>query len=399
MKRQSGLTALCQLIGDRILRSPQQRIPFAEFMELALYHPEHGYYVQLPSQLGFKGDFVTSVHLSNDFGELLAEQLAEMWQRLGCPQPFHLVEMGPGQGLLADIILAHLKARYPDCLAAVHYTLVEQSPALKTEQQTRLQAWQGQGVPLRWCSLTDLSPDSVIGCFFSNELVDAFPVHRVTVTEQGLQEQYVAVADDGISPFQMTLGPLSTPGLANYFEQHGITLASPPYPAGFTTEVNLAALTWIEAVAQALHQGYVITIDYGYPADRYYSPARSQGTLQCYYKHAYHNDPLVNVGQQDITAHVDFTALEQHALRRGLETLGSVPQELFLMALGLGDRLNELSQWQGTDGATITEAIRRRESLHQLMSPMGLGKFTVLVQGKGLTELAPKQLKGLAIPS
>ena len=399
MERQGDLTVLQGLICDRIRRSPQQRITFAEFMELALYHPEYGYYSQSASQLGFKGDFITSVHISNDFGELLAEQLVEMWHQLGRPQPFQLVEMGPGQGVLADIVLTYLKTQYPDCLQAVHYTLVEQSIALRAEQQTRLQAWQMHGVPLRWCSLAEISPGSVTGCLFSNELVDAFPVHRVVVTEQGLQEQFVSIVGDTQSSFQMGLGPLSTEALVSYFEQYEMTLANPPYPIGYTTEVNLAALEWLKTVAQRLHRGYVMTIDYGYPANRYYSPARSQGTLQCYYKHAYHDDPLVNVGRQDITAHVDFTALEQHGQKNDLETLGCIPQELFLMALGLGDRLNELSQWQGTDSATLTKAIRRREAIHQLMSPMGLGKFTVLVQSKGLTEAAQKRLKGLTLPS
>ncbi len=115
----SSLVALHQVISDRIAESPDQRISFAEFMELALYHPQYGYYARNRSQLGFRGDFVTSVHLGNDFGELIAEQLAEIWCKLAYPNPFQLVEMGPGQGLLADTILSHLQACYPDCLGAV----------------------------------------------------------------------------------------------------------------------------------------------------------------------------------------------------------------------------------------------------------------------------------------
>ncbi|MBE7380517.1 MAG: class I SAM-dependent methyltransferase [Leptolyngbya sp. SIO1E4] len=398
MKLQPGSPALCQLICDRMARSPQQRIPFAEFMELALYHPQHGYYAASSAQLGHTGDFVTSSHLDNDFGELLAAQLAEMWHQLNYPHPFQLVEMGPGQGHLAETILSYLQRQHPDCLAATHYILIETSPALKTEQQTRLQPWQAQGVSLNWCALTDLPQDSVTGCFFSNELVDAFPVHRVMLTDTGLQEQYVTPSTQGQPLFEAVVGPLSTPALADYFDPLGIRWDSPPYPVGFTTEVNLAALTWMKDVAQKLHQGYVLTIDYGYTAERYYSPTRSQGTLQCYYRQAYHNDPFVNVGQQDITAHVDFTALARQGQHSGLETLGSTPQGLFLMALGLGDRLNELSQLQGTDGATITYAIRRREALHQLINPMGLGNFTVLLQGKGLTAATQKHLRGLATP-
>ncbi|NER82125.1 MAG: class I SAM-dependent methyltransferase [Leptolyngbya sp. SIO1D8] len=398
MKVDFGSPALCQLIQEHISRSPQQRITFADFMELALYHSQHGYYGANLSQLGFTGDFVTSSHLGKDFGELLAEQFVEMWQHLACPVPFQLVEMGPGQGLLADAILSHLKTQYPDCLGAIHYTLIETSPALKTAQQNRLQSWQVQGIPLNWCALQTLPCHTITGCFFSNELVDAFPVHRVTLTEVGLQEQYVITSTHTNAFFETVVGPLSTPDLEHYFQQVGVALTLPPYPVGFTTEVNLAALNWITDVAQKLCQGYVLTIDYGYEADRYYRPTRSQGTLQCYYQQAYHNDPFINVGQQDLTAHVDFTALEKWGQQNGLEPLGKTPQGLFLMALGLGNRLNTLSQLQGTDRDTITYAIRKRESLHQLINPMGLGNFTVLVQGKGLKTASQRNLKGLSIP-
>jgi len=238
----------------------------------------------------------------------------------------------------------------------------------------------------------------VTGCFFSNELVDALPVHRVTLTAAGLQEQYVTLTGDEQQPFTPTLGPASTPQLTNYFRWLNIPLTQPPWPEGYTTEVNLAALDWLTQVAERLHRGYVLTLDYGYTADRYYSPTRSQGTLQCYYRHAHHNDPLINIGQQDITAHVDFTALERQGDRCGLSTLGHVPQALFLMALGLGDRLNQLSQLQNTDSQTVRYALQRREALHQLMNPMELGKFNVLIQGKGLTDPNQRPPKGLTVP-
>lgn len=401
MQSSIGSPELCQVISDRILQAPEQRLPFAEFMALALYHPQYGYYTTRHSQLGFGGDFVTAAHMGKDFGELLGEQLGEMWGHLGCPDPFHLVEMGPGQGLLAETILAYLQKAKADCFAAIQYTLIEVSPALRSLQQQRLQPWSDLGIPLTWCTLEDLSPSSLTGCFFSNELVDAFPVHRVMLTETGLQELYVAVSEpsDNLNQrFQATIGPLSDLALAKYFTSQGLELTTPPYAVGFTTEVNLAALDWIATVAKVIRRGYVITIDYGYTADRYYSPGRSQGTLQCYYQQAHHNNPFINVGQQDMTAHVDFTALEQEGEQYGLTSLGQMPQELFLMALGLGDRLSALSTLQGTDSKTINYAIQRREQLHQLISPLGMGKFTVLVQSKGLTEPFQRQLKGLTIP-
>jgi SAM-dependent MidA family methyltransferase len=397
MQLQTGIPELCDVIRDRIERSSQHRITFAQFMELALYHPQHGYYARQTSHLGIAGDFVTAAHLGNDFAELLAEQFIEMWQHLGRPHPFQVVEFGPGQGLIADAILNYLHQQAPDCLATLQYILIETSPALQAYQQQRLQPWKQQGVT-HWCRLADLPPDYVIGCCFSNELVDALPVHRVTLTATGWQEQYVTLSEATHSAFKIVLGSPSTPAISHYFEHTGIEFTSPAYAAGFTTEVNLAALDWLTEVATKLHQGYVLTIDYGYSADRYYSPARSQGTLQCYTQHAHHDDPLINVGQQDITAHVDFTALEQQGTRCGLETLGLTQQGLFLMALGLGDRLNALAQLSGTDRDTLRQALQRRETLHQLINPMGLGKFLVLLQGKGFTSTSQRQLKGFTIP-
>jgi SAM-dependent MidA family methyltransferase len=394
-----GKPELCAVIRDRIQRSPQQQISFANFMALALYHPEHGYYTSQAEPLGMGGDFATSVHLGPDFGELLAEQLVEMWHHLGQPEPFHLVEMGPGQGLLADTVLTYLQRQYPNCFATVHYTLVETSAALRQVQQARLARWQAAAVPIAWRELADMPAASVTGCCFSNELVDALPVHRVTLTPTGWQEQYVTYREGTDQPFATVLGPLSQPALSTYFEGVGTVPTLDTHPDGYTTEVNLAALNWLAQVAAKLHRGYVLTIDYGYAAERYYSPARSQGTLQCYYQHAHHNDPLINIGQQDITAHVDFTALQRQGELVALSNLGQVPQELFLMALGLGDRLNQLMQNTSTDPQAIRYALQRREALHQLMNPMGVGKFNVLIQGKGLITPEQVTLKGLTLPA
>ncbi|MEM0980711.1 MAG: SAM-dependent methyltransferase, partial [Cyanobacteria bacterium P01_H01_bin.58] len=280
MSVQFGSLALCDVISDRIQAASEQRITFAEFMELALYYPDYGYYTARNTQLGFGGDFVTSVHLGQDFGELLAVQLLEMWHKLGCPQPFHVVEMGPGQGILAEIILSYWQTVAPECLAATHYTLVERSSSLRQVQQQRLQPLQDQGITIEWSMLAAIPQDSVVGCLFSNELVDALPVHRVVLTEAGLQEQYITTSNQENSRFQALLGDLSTPALSHYFEPLGISIESPAYPLGYTTEVNLAALPWLKQVAGKLHQGYVLTLDYGYTAQRYYSPTRSQGTLQ-----------------------------------------------------------------------------------------------------------------------
>ncbi|MFW6359876.1 MAG: class I SAM-dependent methyltransferase, partial [Chroococcales cyanobacterium] len=241
------------------------------------------------------------------------------------------------------------------------------------------QRWLDAGVNLDWKSWAEIPENSIVGCWFSNELVDALPVHLVTVEGGMLKEVYVTVSDEH---FVEVTGEISTPRLGEYFGEVGVNLPSKAYPNEYRTEVNLAALDWLETVSRRLRRGYLLTIDYGYPAFKYYHPQRHEGTLKCYYQHRHHNNPYVNVGSQDITAHVDFTALEVQGQSLGLEKVGFTKQGLFLMALGLGDRLSELSSGK----LNLQEVLSRRNALHQLIDPTGLGGFGVLIQGKGLEE-------------
>ncbi|WNZ26224.1 class I SAM-dependent methyltransferase [Leptolyngbya sp. NK1-12] len=384
--------ALCQLIAQQIAASPEQRITFAEFMELALYQPQYGYYATNRGQAGIQRDFFTSPHLGSDFGELLAEQFADLWHQLGCPHPFILVEMGAGQGLLVQDIVHYLHRHQFECFAALEYWIIEKSPALIVAQQQRLRSLTDSWGKLVWHSWEEIPSNSIVGCCFSNELVDALPVHLVEVTEGNLQEVYVAL--DSKNQIREVIAPLSTRQIEDYFRLIDIDLLSDRYPQPYRTEVNLAALDWLSTVADRLQRGYLLTIDYGYPAHRYYSPTRDQGTLQCYTQHAHHNDPYIAIGQQDITAHVNFTALERQGEQCGLQTIGFTQQGLFLMALGLGERLNALSN--PTPDQTVQEILKRRETLHALIDPTGLGNFGVLVQAKGVD---PSQsLKGLTVP-
>lgn len=387
---------LCQFIRQKIQERLQKRVTFAEYMTWVLYHPQYGYYSR-GAGIGASGDFATSPHLCADFGETLAEQFVEMWQIMGCPKPFHLVEMGAGQGILAGDILRYLRDRYPDFFQAIEYIVVEKSESLKTEQQHRL-----RNAPIQWCNFEELDRNSIVGCFFSNELVDAFPVHQFVIQSGKLHEIYVATApNEEKIEFVEVVGEPSTSKLSEYLEFSGVDITH--YPDGYRSEVNLIALDWVERVAQRLQQGYVLTIDYGYSADRYYSLGRSQGTLQCYYRHRYHDNPYVYIGNQDITAHVNFTALQRQGELLGLSTLGFTPQGLFLMALGWGDRLVQLGNSpQGQTTATardIARIMQRRQTLHALIDPMGFGKFGVLIQGKGLSqEECGRWLKGLTEP-
>jgi SAM-dependent MidA family methyltransferase len=387
-----NLSPLEQIARDKITTSLQKQITFAEYMDLVLYHPEYGYYSSGTVEIGKAGDFFTSSSLGADFGELLAQQLVEIWEILDKPVPFTVVEMGAGQGILADDILNEL-VKYPDCFKALEYVIVEQAPKLIKRQQKALQPWLEKGIKINWRSLEEIPDNSVTGCYFCNELVDAFPVHRVILQENQLKEIYVTVLENELAEI---VGELSTPRLADYFELVDISLSQPVYPEGYRTEVNLAALDWLSTVAKKLSKGYLITIDYGYTAQRYYSPQRRKGTLQCYYQHRRHNNPYALVGQQDITAHVDFTALERWGERVGLSNLGFLQQGLFLMALGLGERLSGLSSGK----YSFQEVLQRRDALHQLIDPNGLGGFGVLVQSKGLTTKQKNQaLQGFTIPS
>jgi SAM-dependent MidA family methyltransferase len=384
---------LCQIIAQQIAAQPQHRITFAEFMELALYHPQYGYYATNQEGEGIQSDFFTSSHLGSDFGELLAEQFAQMWELLDRPQPFTVVEMGAGQGLLVQDILRYLHRHYFACFEALEYCIVEKSAALAAVQKQRFQKFADSWGRLHWQTWDEIEIDSITGCCFSNELIDAYPVHQIAIERGTLQEVYVT-HDQG--KFIEQIGEPSTPKLAEYFQLVGVNLTGEHYPDGYRTEVNLAALDWLTTVADRLHQGYLLTIDYGYPAPRYYSPTRAQGTLQCYYQHAHHNNPYQAIGKQDITAHVDFTALECWGERSGLQKIEFTQQGLFLMALGLGDRLATLST--PDPDLPLQDILRRRESLHALMNPMGLGNFGVLIQGKGLSaDLG--QLKGLTMPT
>lgn len=347
-------------------------LTFADFMETVLYHPQWGYYNRQP--IGFQGDFFTSASGDRDFGELLAVQFCQMWQVLGCPSEFTLVEMGAGEGETARDCLGAIAQTDRQCYDAIQYIIVEKSPQKRQSQGEKL-----GGHPVTWRDWGEIADHSIIGCCFSNELVDAFPVHWVVLEGQELQEVYLDVTPTGV---QERLGPLSTPEIAAYFQTLGIPFPGPTYRSGYRTEVNLAALDWLQTVARKLKQGYLLTVDYGYEGDRYYHPQRHQGTLQCYFQHRHHNNPYVNLGKQDLTAHVNFTALTHWGKEYGLQTLGMTKQGLFLMALGLGDRLAALSQ----GNIPLNQLLQRRSHLHGLIDPTGLGGFGVLLQQRGLTD-------------
>jgi SAM-dependent MidA family methyltransferase len=393
-----GSNDLLCVIASRIAESCDRRVTFADYMNWALYEPKLGYYTAQRQKIGAGGDFVTSPHLGADFGELLGEQFLDLWRSLGRPSSFHIVEMGAGQGLIAADVLNYLHRQCSNSdnapfWNALKYIIVEKAAVLIAEQQQNLKAF-AAAHKINWKTWEEIPSHSITGCFFSNELVDAFPVHRIEIQLGKLQEVYVTVSPaalDSIALAEIIAEP-STPTLQHYLEQLDLDIAS--YPDGYRSEINLAALDWQTTVAQKLLCGYVLTIDYGYTAAQYYSPQRSQGTLQCYFQQAHHEDPYWAVGQQDITAHVNFTALEQQGERLGLHNIGYVQQGLFLMALGWGDRLN----LNAASAANFMDILRRREALHALINPLGLGGFGVLLQGtSGTPRLEEYPFKGFKV--
>lgn len=373
---------MLEIIIDSIETSPNNCITFADYMDLVLYHPKKGYYSSAQIDIGSQGDFFTSSSLGSDFGELLAEQFKEMSAVLNSSDSFTLVEVGAGTGSLAADILHYFKIQYPDFYQNIKYIIVEESQGLIAEQKHKLQEFE----IVTWKSWQDITDNSIVGCIFSNELIDAFPVHQIVVEDQTVKEIYLTWENNQIKEI---IDNISSSRLLEYFQLVDIDLTRDDYPENYRTEVNLKALDWLQVVTNKIKKGYLLTIDYGYSASKYYHPQRYQGTLNCYYQHRHHHNPYVNLGEQDITTHVNFTALEKQGNLLGLETVGLTQQGLFLMALGLGDRLSELSN----GNYTLPEILKRRDALHQLINPTGLGGFKVLIQGKEIDKNKP--LKGL----
>lgn len=356
-------------------------MPFVRFMELALYHPQHGYYMRRPEagteRIGWSGDFYTSSDVHPILGQALAKQARQLDQFLGHPEPFMVVEMGPGKGLLAKHFLSACRAEADDSFnRRLRYVLIERSPAMRELQHIHLLHGYVAPEQITWVEdLSSLPEDGVQGLVFSNELPDAFPVHRIQVAEGRLQEVYVEY--DG-SRFVERLGPLSTPAIQEYADRLGLSL-----PDGYQTEINLHAVRWMTDVARAIGRGLAITIDYGHTAQDLYGPDRAKGTLLCYYSQLTSEDPYERVGLQDMTAHVDFSTLATVGEAHGLHVTGFTNQMSFLMGLGVEEMIAHLDP----------EGPELRAAIH-LLRPDGMGRtFKVLIQHKGM---AAPPLDGLA---
>jgi SAM-dependent MidA family methyltransferase len=358
--------ALSEILAGRIRSSGP--IPFAEFMRECLYHPVHGYYSRASASRF--GDYYTSVDVHPIFGRLIARQLAEMWELLGSPRPFVVAEAAAGTGRLAKHILDFSAQALPSFYAALEYVAVERSNARRGEHAMRFGDHLAAG---RVSSAGELPPSIPAGCIFSNELLDALPAHRVAMQNGALREIFVGV--DGARFVEMLREP-SLPALAEYFQVQGIALEE-----GQHAEVCFEACDWIQAAGRALGRGFVLTVDYGHEARALYSEHHNRGTLLAYRDHAVSENLLDAPGEQDLTAHVNFTAVDLWGRKAGLIRTGLVTQSQFLMALGRGNEFEDLYE----PGQSEMEKLRARLSLKNLIHPEGLGeKFQVLIQHKGI---------------
>jgi SAM-dependent MidA family methyltransferase len=357
------------------------RIPFARYMEIALTHPVHGYYASGRGAPGRDGaDFLTAPETSPYFGRCLAVQVAECWRLLGMPATFALWEHGAGTGTLARTLLDAVAEVEPGAYAATTYWLDDLSRASLARARSVLA---GHGHHVAWGA----PPVGMMGVVLANEFVDALPVHRVCVMGSAFQEAYV-IWDEYAATFAEEWGAPSTANLARTLAAEDIVLQE-----GQIAEVCLAIRPWLGEVARRIDTGYLIVIDYGDVAPALYRPGRfPDGSLMCYYRHTANRAPYTHVGAQDMTAHVDFTALEQAAGQVGFTTLGLTTQAALLASLGLGEMLYAATQ-QATDAV---QYIKERNAVVRLIEPSAMGRNRVLLLGKDVP--TEPHLRGLTEP-
>jgi SAM-dependent MidA family methyltransferase len=375
-------------------------------MELALYHPTLGYYVGGGvgrEPVGWAGDFFTSGDVSPLWGWAIARQLHQMWELMGRPDRFDVVEPGAGRGLLAASIWRYAVATDKEWAAALRYTVIESTPEDSPLRLTRhrrlideLARIPVEASAVRWVdSLAEATGGrerAITGCVVSNELVDALPVHVLEKRGGALVEVYVALAPDGARLVERLDAP-SSARVVEYLDRFAIPWRA--YPDGWRAEVCLAAEDWMAETARALGRGFILTIDYGDSARRLYTRDRRRGTLMAYAHHLLSERPLANPGGQDLTAHVNFTALARVGRAHGLRVAGMTTQAALLGALGIREEADALAArlFPHADSERHTdrgqaEYLRRAALLNAvatLLNPHGLGGFRVLIQRRGIS--------------
>ncbi len=350
-------------------------ITFARFMELALYDPAGGYYRDETARPGRGGDFLTAPETHPVFGEMLARALAEIWERLGRPEPFVLREYGAGTGALASSVLDGLELDRSPLAGVLRYDPVEVEPRRLEAIATRFRNGGRSSAVLDAGARTR----PIEGVVFANEVLDALPTHRVVGRTGVLREVFVGSREGRHVDVE---GVPSTPALAARLEADGVALAD-----GQRGEICLALEPWLAAAAAGLRRGVLLLIDYGYPAAELYDPVRRRdGTLRAYLRQRVHDDPYRHVGRQDLTAHVDVSAVERAAGSAGLTRVGTTTQAEFLVGLGIEQRLQAV---QADPSTTMEDYLALRSSLVRLLDPAAMGRFRVLGFGRAWPDGPP----------
>lgn len=352
--------ALCARIRSE-LRAHGNWMSFARYMERVLYEPGLGYYAAGSAKLGAGGDFVTAPELGPLFAQTLAAQVSASLQSAGGA----ILELGAGSGALAEGLLEELARRGA---APPAYFILEPSPELRDRQHRRI------GGRATWL---EQLPERFRGVILANEVADALPVHAVTWTDRGINERGVCENEGELAWAERAA--------SGFVLEAARAIEIPLPPSGrYRSEIGLAARAWIAALAGALEAGTLLVIDYGFARSEYYHPQRSTGTLMCHYRHRAHGDVFLHPGLQDVTAHVDFSALADAAAHAGLDVLGYATQAQFLVNCGITDVLAR------GDASDVPRYAPRAAEANTLLAPSEMGElFKVLALGRGVDSALP----------
>ncbi|KTD76367.1 class I SAM-dependent methyltransferase [Legionella waltersii] len=341
----------------------QKEIPFVEFMQMALYAPNEGYYSSALQKLGKHGDFITAPELSPLFGKTIANQFQQILSTLQSPC---VLEFGAGSGALCVDVLKQLEQL--NCLP-ISYFIIEVSSNLRHRQQERIQE-QIPHLAMRVHWLEHWPENPFQGIIFANEVLDAMPVHRFLQSDEGILESYITLNES--NELKEIFNPSNNQRLLSYISNN-LCGVPPPY----LSEVNLFLDDWIANCSQILDKGAMFIIDYGFPRHEYYHPDRNQGTLMCHYQHQAHTNPLLHPGEEDITAHVDFTHVAEAAHDAGFHVAGYTNQASFLLANGLLSFINQIEDQK--------ELLQANHAIKQLTQPSEMGElFKVIALSKHL---------------
>lgn len=353
---------------EKILSQEEKRVSFYEYMSDCLYHPEYGYYMRFDHKIGKQGDFYTSSSVHSVFAETILEIVEDICRKNNLP--IHFCEMGAGTGRFASQFLDALKNKYPQEYQQARYILIEKSNFHRRQQEMELKDHQEH---VLW--LDSVEPkDSFSGIFFSNELVDAFPVYLVEKKDNQLLEVGVTW-NDKEKVLEEIMYPLKNQEVHHYLQRFDLDLVE-----GQRLEVPLDAAQWVKEVGEWVKEGVWITIDYGYTNEQLMMPPHRRGSLLCYDDHQRDDHPYLKPGQKDMTYHVHFDVLRDVAFNQGWEYLGFYNQADFLLRAGI---LSMLEEHQDTDPFQ-QGALKRNRAIRQFISPEGIsGSFQVLVLGKG----------------